>query len=66
MKLHRRFAHASSKKLKQLLVDAHVNDSELLQCLDEIDNKYDICKTYQRAKSGPVVGLLLAKSFNQT
>ena len=66
LKLHRQFGHADNKKLKSLLLDAKVNDQELNQAIDQISDKCESCLKYKRNPSKPVVGLPMAKTFNET
>ena len=42
------------------------NDDEVLNLVDEISSKCDICKEYKKAPLRPVVGLPLANEFNHT
>ena len=65
LKLHRQFAHPSSKKLKGLLVDAGAWRDDFQPILDEIHSKCDICMRYQRTPSRPVVALPMATQFNE-
>ena len=64
-KLHKQFGHASSEKLKLLLKDAKVTDSEVLRSVEDVCNSFEICQKYRRTPSRPVVGLSLAKYFNE-
>ena len=63
-KLHHQFGHPSSKRLVQLLKDAGVNDDMCLVYAEEVSNNCEICKKYKKTPSRPVVGLNLAKDFN--
>ena len=65
-KLHRQFAHPTSKKLKSLIDDAEVNNVILNKCIDEVSEKCDTCIKYKRPKRRPVVAFPLAKIFNDT
>ena len=66
LKLHQQFSHASSERIKGLLANAGVTDVEHFKILDEIPVSCDICKIYKKAPPRPVVGLSLAKVFNET
>lgn len=66
LKLHRQFAHPTSEKLKKLLKNANRTDAKLLDAVDSVTSKCDICLRFKRAKPRPVVSLPLASSFNET
>ena len=65
-KLHRQFAHASSSKIKALLTDANIHDDEIINQLEILDTTCDTCLKYKKKKPKPIVGLPLAKTFNET
>ena len=65
-KLHRQFSHADSGRIKSLLRNAGINDSDYFSILDEISETCDTCKHYKRAHARPIVGLSMAKTFNET
>ena len=66
LKLHRQFGHPDNKKLKSLLSDAKINDENLNKAIDEISDKCESCLKYKRNKAKPVVGLPMARTFNET
>ena len=66
LKLHRQFSHAKSCKIIDLLKNAGINDKDINQMLEKLDNSCSICLKYRKVKSRPVVGLPLAKDFNET
>ena len=49
-KLHRQFCHCSSRKLKQLIKSSQLwkNDRDILNIVDEISSKCDVCKRYKK------------------
>ncbi len=63
-KLHTQFGHAASNRLKDLLKDAKVTDKEIFDMIEEVGEKCEICTKFKRPKLRPVVGLALAKEFN--
>ena len=66
LKLHRQFGHADNKKLKSLLIDAKIKDDDLNKAIDQLSDKCESCQKYKRNLSKPVVGLPMAKTFNET
>lgn len=65
LKLHRQFAHPSSKKLVALLKEAKNWKEEYYGTLSDIDQKCEICKIFARTPSRPMVALPLATAFNE-
>ena len=66
VKLHRQFSHVSKEKLCKLLKQSPGFDND--ECLDIVKEQYDlceVCQTFKRPPSRPVVGLPLADNFNQ-
>ena len=63
-KLHRQFRHSTSEKLKKLIKSSNIDDRELLEIIDTIDNKCQICMKYKKIKFRPSVGYSLSKDFN--
>lgn len=64
-KLHKQFAHPTAQKLKYLLEDADVSDKTTLDLVDDVVSKCEVCKQYKKTPPRPVVGLPLAKEFNE-
>ena len=64
-KLHRRFAHAHSSKIIQLLKNAGVDSSKLENHLKDLDLNCEFCITHKRAHPRPKVSLPMANSFNE-
>ena len=64
-KLHKQFAHPTAQKLKYLLKDANVSDEGILDLVDEVVSKCETCKRYKKTPPRPVVGLPIAKEFNE-
>ena len=65
LKLHRRFAHAKSKKIIQLLKTADIKDLELESELTKLDEECEFCLRYRRVHPRPRVSLPLATQFNE-
>ena len=65
LKLHRRFAHASSKRIIGLLRKAGKSDKELEEELEKLQRSCDFCLKHQRASPIPSVCLPLASEFNE-
>ena len=66
IKLHRQFSHPPSSRLKDLLSDANINDNDVFKFIDELDSTCEVCLKYKKAKPKPVVGMPMAKRFNET
>jgi transposase InsO family protein len=64
-KLHRQFGHATKDRLKKLLIDAGVNDSDLFRTLEKVVNNCEICDRHSKTPSRPVVSLPMASDFNE-
>ena len=64
-KLHKQFAHPSTKRLKSLLIDAGGYTEEHLECVDKVTENCDVCKRYKKTPARPVVSLPLATEFNE-
>ena len=65
-KLHIQFSHPRSEKIKALLRDAEIDDKELEQHLDDLDISCEVCMKYKKPKPRPIVGLPMARNFNET
>ena len=65
VKLHKQLAHPSSHRLKTLLKDAELYDTEVGQFLDELSNTCDVCLRTKKTPARPVVSLPLATEFNE-
>ena len=63
-KLHNQFGHPSYDKLSKFLTNAGVKDGQFFDILQEFSAKCDVCLKYKRKNPRPVVGLSLAKEFN--
>ena len=68
VKRHRQFCHCSSHRLKQLMKTSGLwkDDSEIINIVDEVSNKCDICKVYKKTPLRPTGGLPLASEFHHT
>ena len=65
LKLHKRFAHASSARIIKLLNNADMADKEVFKELEKLDAKCDFCLRHRRAAPRPTVSLPLAYEFNE-
>ena len=65
LKLHRRFAHASSARVIKLLKSAQMSTKEIEQQLVTLDSTCDFCLRHKRAAPRPKVSLPLAYEFNE-
>ena len=65
LKLHHQFGHHNYKKIADLLKDAEVNGKELEEELKKVDDSCEICLRYKKSRPRPIVGLFMAKSFNE-
>ena len=66
LKLHCEFGHHNYKKIVDLLKDTEVNDKQLEEELKKVDYSCEICLRYKKSRPRPIVGLSMAKSFNET
>ena len=65
-KLHKRFAHASSNQITELLKNAKIkNRKDITNELQKIENSCDFCIRHKRASPKPDVCLPLANHFNE-
>ena len=67
-KLHLQFAHATSEKLLKLLKSAGLpwcNDKALMDEIKNVERDCETCSRYKKAPPRPVVGLPMAKAFNE-
>ena len=65
LKLHRRFAHASSKRIIELLRKSGKSSKEIEEELQKIEGSCDFCLKHKRASPRPNVCLPLATEFNE-
>lgn len=64
-KLHKQFAHPSSKRLKSLLKDAGGYTADHMDSVDRITSDCNVCKQYKKTPARPAVSLPLATEFNE-
>ena len=64
-KLHVQFGHARTERIHSLLKDAKVEDKETYEMVKEAEEKCQTCLKFKKPKARPVVGLSLARDFNQ-
>ncbi|ESP02026.1 hypothetical protein LOTGIDRAFT_157157 [Lottia gigantea] len=65
-KLHKQFGHATSDRLKKLIVSAGHDDRYIFKLLDDLVKKCVVCQRFQRPQHKPAVGFPLASEFNDT
>ena len=65
VKLHKQFAHPSSDRLKKLIRDSGVVDSDLGKMVDTVTLNCNVCKKYRRPPPRPIVSFPLATDFNE-
>lgn len=65
LKLHRQFAHPPKKRLVSLLKDAGAWHDSFEPDMEKIEQRCDLCKTYARTPSRPVVSFPMASQFNE-
>ena len=65
MKLHRRFAHASSNQLIRLLNNANIKNKAVFDELKNVEKICEFCTKHKRASPIPSVSIPLAYSFNE-
>ncbi|XP_071118367.1 uncharacterized protein [Haliotis cracherodii] len=65
LKLHRQFAHPSSRRLLMLLEDAGIKDDTNQALVDEVAQECDVCLKFKKTPARPVVSLPLATKFNE-
>ena len=65
LKLHKRFAHASSNQIRTLLKNAKVDNKDIFNALSDIEKKCEFCMKHKRASPKPSVSIPLAYSFNE-
>ena len=64
--IHIQFGHAGEVKLHNLLKQANVKDKEIFDLMSLVDKTCETCARFKRTPLRPVVGLSLAKDFNDT
>ena len=69
LKLHRQFTHPTPDKLINLISNAGIpcsNNNKPKEETQKISENCSICKIYRKTPPRPVVGLLIAKTFQET
>ena len=66
-KLHKQFGHCSCSRLYDLMHTAFPDfpKGDLMNLIEEVSTRCDICEQFGRSRSKPAVGLPLARSFNE-
>ena len=65
IKLHKQFAHPHPNRLKKLIRDSGVHDQCIMDLVQEISERCDICKKFKKPLPRPVVAFPTATSFCQ-
>ena len=65
-KLHKQFAHPHADKLKNLIKVAGTSSKYVLDMVQDVTNKCDLCKRYKHSPPKPAVCFPLATEFNET
>ena len=65
IKLHKQFCHVPANRINKLLVNAGINDKEMLKTVETVSDKCKTCKEYSRVPPKPIVALPSGKVFNQ-
>ena len=63
-KFHNQFGSPSYDKLCKFLTNAGVKDGQFFDILQDFSAKCNVCLKYKRKNPRPVIGLSLAKEFN--
>ena len=64
-KIHQVLAHTPPEILKEFFKNSSDNEKEVLQLVDEIIAKCNVCKRFKRTPSRPKVGLPVSCDFNE-
>ena len=64
-KLHRQFGHPSHKRMSELVKSAGNRDEQFMCALKEAADGCETCARYSRTKPRPIVGMSLAREFNE-
>ena len=62
-KLHKQFGHATSVKLKKLVIAAGEGSEKLLKSIDTVVENCDTCKRFKRPPPRPVVAIPIGEKF---
>lgn len=62
-KLHKQFAHPHPKRLKKLISDSGVTDKNVMDIVQEVTDKCEICRKFKKPLPRPVVAFPTATSF---
>ena len=65
-KLHKQFAHPHADKLKNLIKVAGTSSKYVLDMVQDVTNKCDLCKRYKHSPPKPAVCFPLATESNET
>ena len=64
-KIHKVLAHPKPDILKYFFRNSSENDQETLKIIDEVLDKYEVCKKFQKSPSRPKVSLPVSNDFNE-
>ena len=65
IKVHKQFAHPTMRKIRGLMIDAGVWDTDCQMIIEKVYNSCEICKRYSKTPPRSVVAMPLARSFNE-
>ena len=65
LKLHKQFAHATAKKVVDLVRNAGVNNKKLENSVHKVCSSCDVCKRFRKPTPRPVVGFSIGQVFNE-
>ena len=66
MKIHKQLSQVHGNKFTNLVKDAGVKDQELIEKIQSVQDKCNICIKYKKAPAKPIVCAPLAKEFNES
>ena len=64
-KIHKVLAHPLPEILKQFFRNSSDNDKEVLDLVDEVHEKCNICRKFKKSPARPKVGLPVSSDFNE-
>ena len=65
IEFHRQFAHPHPKRLQKLICDSGTSDSEIMELVQDISDKCDVCKRFKKPPHRPVVAFPTATAFGE-
>ena len=64
-KLHKQFAHPHPNRLKKLISDSGIKDTNIMKIVQDVSDSCEICKKFKKPPHRPVVGFPTATSFGE-